>query len=488
MSLNRVIRSSLWLYISGIVGNFLGFVYWLVATRFVGAAVIGDGAAVVGIVSVVGSIFGLGISSGMTRMVGRALGRGETDSVSVHLFSSLALSVALSLVAAVLVYALGGLFSIPDFQIPYVAALIPLYSSLPVLTAYYNARLRTGVIAASSMVASVLRLGIGALFLYLGWSFVGVMAAYFVSYAAQNVGMILALRRDVVAPRPPSARSAAEAVRTGFPSWLPSLVATAGSWFGVLGVYGVSGNLEAGTYYVAFVIASIVFALPLSLLGLMFPVLSGMEDGRKRATNRAVLLTSAVVAPLAAAVIAYPSVPLSLLGPEYVGSSAALQILLLAAFVSPIPSGFNSLIYAYGRYRDVTLLGFAYNLPRLLMYPFLVSAWGENGAAASYVLGFFVATVVVYFMAKPIGYSVGWRDSILVSSIPIAAAALVWLAQIPWYVGGPVVLGASAISYARLGIVKKSDLADVSSAFISKGRIEQFQPYIRYVLEVLYGK
>ncbi|XRH76131.1 MAG: oligosaccharide flippase family protein [Candidatus Methanosuratincola verstraetei] len=487
MSLNKVIRSSLWLYVSGLVGNFLGFVYWLVATRFVGAAVIGDAAAVVGIVSVVSSVFGLGISSGLTRMVGRALGHGERDKVSVHLFSSLSLSILLSAVAAVLVYLLGGFFSIPDFEVPYVTVLILLSSSLPVLQAYYNASLRTSVIALSAMGASILRLAIGILLLYLGWSFAGVMAAYIVSSAVQNLGMYLALRGEVRLSAP-SSKSAAEAVRTGLPSWIPSLVATAGSWFGVLGVYGISGNLEAGTYYVAFVIASIVFSLPLSLLGLMFPVLSGMEDGRKRATYRAILLTSAIVAPLAAAVIAYPSVPLSLLGPEYVGSSTALQILLLAAFVSPIPSGFSSLIYAYGRYRDVTILGFAYNLPRLILYPLMVFAWGENGAALSYVLGFFVATAAVYFMAKPIGYSVGWRSSLLVSLIPIAAAVPAWLLQFPWYIGGPLVLAISAICYARLGIVKKSDLAEISSAFVSKRRMEQFQPYIRYLLEVLYGE
>ncbi len=487
MSLNKVVRSSLWLYAAGLAGNFLGFVYWLVATRFVGAAVIGDAAAVVGIVSVVSSVFGLGISSGLTRMVGRALGHGERDKISVHLFSSLFLSLLLGAVAAALVHLLGGALSVPEFEVPYVTVLILLYSSLPVLQAYYNASLRTSVIALSSISASVLRLAIGILLLYLGWSFAGVMVAYVISYVVQNLVMYLELRGEV-SLSPPSPKSAAEAVRTGLPSWIPSLVATAGSWFGVLGVYGISGNLEAGTYYVAFVIASIVFSLPLSLLGLMFPVLSGMDDGRKRATNRAVLLTSAIVAPLAAALIAYPQVPLSLLGQEYASSSAALRILLLAAFVSPIPSGFSSLVYAYGRYRDVTILGFAYNVPRLLFYPLMVSAWGENGAALSYVLGFFVATAAVYFMAKPIGYIVGWRGSLLVSLIPIAPAVAVWIAQLPWFIGSLLVIGVSAIFYARLGIVKKSDLAEISAAFISKARIEQFQPYIRYILEVLYGK
>lgn len=487
MSLNKVIRSSLWLYISGIVGNFLGFVYWLVATRFVGAAVIGDAAAVVGIVTVVNSVFSLGISSGLTRMVGQALGRGDRESAGVHLVSSLALAVLLSAVSALLVYLFSGFFSIPDFQVPYLTVLILLYSSLPVLQAYYNASLRTSVIALTSMASSLMRVVLGLLLLYMGWSFAGVMAAYLISYAAQNVGMFLALRGKV-RPRPPSWRSAVEAVRSGLPSWIPSLISTAGSWFGVLGIYGISGNLEAGTYYVAFVIAGIVFSLPLSLLGLMFPVLSGMEDGRKRAIDRAILLTSAVVAPLAAAVMAYPRVPLSLLGEAYVSSSLALQILLIAAFFSPIPSGFNSLIYAYGRYRDVTILGLAYNIPRLALYPILVSAWGDSGAALAYVSGFIVATIAVAAMSGKVGYRVNWKGSVLASAAPLAIASAVWLLRAPWYIGGPAILAISALFYARSGIVKKSDLKEISSAFVSKGRMEQFQPYVRYLLAVLYGE
>ncbi|MDI9644530.1 MAG: hypothetical protein QFX35_04850, partial [Candidatus Verstraetearchaeota archaeon] len=146
------------------------------------------------------------------------------------------------------------------------------------------------------------------------------------------------------------------------------------------------------------------------------------------------------------------------------------------------------LIYAYGRYRDVTVLGLASNLTRLLLYPFLVSAWGENGAAASYVSGFFVGALAVHFMSKRIGYQVGWLNYLKVSLIPMSASLIVWLASIPWFLGAPAVLGVSALAYARLGIVKKSDLAEVSYAFVSKSRMEPFQPYIRYLLEVLYGK
>jgi O-antigen/teichoic acid export membrane protein len=48
MSLNRVHRSSLWLYASGITSSFLGYLYWLLASGFVPPSAIGDAAFIVG--------------------------------------------------------------------------------------------------------------------------------------------------------------------------------------------------------------------------------------------------------------------------------------------------------------------------------------------------------------------------------------------------------------------------------------------------------
>jgi O-antigen/teichoic acid export membrane protein len=47
-------------------------------------------------------------------------------------------------------------------------------------------------------------------------------------------------------------------------------------------VYFVIGGAATGFYFIAFAIAGIVYQLPASILTLMFPVLSGMEEGRKK--------------------------------------------------------------------------------------------------------------------------------------------------------------------------------------------------------------
>lgn len=487
MSLNRVIRGSFWLYVSGIASNLLGYVYWLAASWFVPPSTIGESSAIVGVVSLISSLASLGISSGATRLFGKALAHPDSRRLLSSWFSSsLAVSLALYATAAATTLLVGPLFGVTQLQLPFVISLILLSAFPKVANPLYNATLRTGVIALSSVLSASLRLVLGLLLLYLGTGFVGVMLAYVLASVVQHAILAASLRGSIAAARP-SLQQAKESVLQGIPAYIPSLVATAGSWLGVLGIYAISGSTDAGTYYIAFTIASVVYSLPLALLGLMFPVLSGMEDGRKRASARAVRLSFAIIAPLAGVVIAYPHVPLSMMGPSYVASSFALQILAVGCFAAPITSGFNSLIYAYGKYRYVTLLGLASNLPRVVLYAPLVALWGDAGAALSYISGYVASLVAVLLMSGRIRYSVGWGASALFAGIPAALSVVMIYSGLHWVLGTAIILAASLLAYARLGLITRADLGEITSAFLSKDQLDRVYPYAKYILEVLYG-
>lgn len=89
MSLGRVVRGNLWLYVSSVATNFLGYVYWMVAAKFVEASTIGSAAAVVGASSLVAGVFSFGLSSGMTRIIGASAGRNDVRGISAYFFASL---------------------------------------------------------------------------------------------------------------------------------------------------------------------------------------------------------------------------------------------------------------------------------------------------------------------------------------------------------------------------------------------------------------
>jgi len=101
-----------------------------------------------------------------------------------------------------------------------------------------------------------------------------------------------------------------------------------------------------------------------SVLGLMMPVLSGMVDGRKRACWRAIKVSLALVSPLAFVLAAYPEAPLSLLGREYVDAAPTLMLLASTIPATLISAGVSSLVYAYGMYTSVLILGLVGNCRR----------------------------------------------------------------------------------------------------------------------------
>ena len=169
-------------------------------------------------------------------------------------------------------------------------------------------------------------------------------------------------------------------------------------------------------------------------------------------------------------------------------ASFTLQLLLLGVFAVPITSGFYSLVYAYGKYRYVTLVGLALNLPRVLLYVPLLSLWGENGAAVAYSSGFLFALLAVLVLSKRISYSVGWKSSLLFTSLPLLIAAVVVFANIYWVLGTVIILFVSVLAFTRLRIVTREDLKELVNAILSKRQIDAFYPYSRYLLQVLYGE
>jgi O-antigen/teichoic acid export membrane protein len=487
MSLNRVLRSSIWLYVSSVASSFIGFLFWLLASSFVPPSTIGDAAFIIGIVTLATSIFSFGAYSGATRLFGKAFGHNDQRLLNSYFVSILALMLSIYSIVALLTFLFGSFVGTTRLDIVFMSVLIILGGWPSILTSLYNSILRTNVIALASILANIFKLVLGLVLLYIGWDFIGVMTAFVIFSLSQDL-ILIAMLRGSVSPSRPSLVSAKAVLKAGIPDYIPGLVATAGTWLGILGIYGFSGGTQTGTYYIGFQISLLVYSIPISLLGLMFPVLSGMEDGRKRAINNAIRLSFATTVPLAALGMAYAYVPLSLLGSSYVATSLTLQILMIGCLIAPITSGFYSLIYAYGNYRYVTLLGLSLNIPRVVLYPFLVAMWGDNGAAVAYVSGFFFALAAVIVMSRRINYSIGWKPSLELILIPLAITSIVYIGNLHWILGTTIILGVTIVAYARLGLIRRADLAEISGAFISRERLDRDVPLLRYLLRVLYGE
>jgi len=496
MGLSGVFKGGLWLYIGGLLTSFLGYVYWFIASSFVPPGTIGSAAAITSLQGLLVGVFSLGLPTGLQRFIGMSRGKNDYQQLSTYFFTSLtfALFVNLALALTVLAASLTNftVFNLKSFELTFVVILILLASWPQLFTSLFNSLLKTEVTATAQTVSSVLRVFVGIFLLYLGLDFVGVILGLITASVTTDIILILYAVKlfrefNVEAKIQPS--NLRELLKAGFASWMPNTLITLGQSIGVLSVYGFVGESETGLYYIAFAIAAIVYNLPESILSLMFPVLSGMEDGRKRTVSKAIKISLAASVPIALTLALYPHIPLSLLGQRYVqASSHVLRILVLGAVVSPIVSGYGSYVYAVGKYVHVTLIGLATNMSRLLLYALLIPTMEATGVATAYTLGIIVALTAVLSSAYKTGYRFNWIQHAETIIVPGLLAAFIFILNIQWLIGIPALLLASLFAYARLNIISKMDVLEISQAFISKERLSKMCAHIRLIIKLMYGE
>ena len=495
MALVRVLRGSIWLSLSSILTNFLGFIYWLLISPLVSPAIVGKAAIVLAIESLILSTLSLGVPIGIMKFLGREGGRQDPIMLGRYLYSSLIFILGLNLASGALFLVLGFARIIPlDIEsILFISILIFVgMNGWPLtLVAFFNSILRTENVAVTQFVAGLSRILIGVPLVYLGLDFLRIMLGYVVAAAGNSSILLLLARREIQklgAKFSMSGHAIKETIEAGLATWIPSMLTLAGQWLGVLGLSGFIGSYETGIYFVGYAVTTGLLAFPMNVVILMFPVLSGMEDGRKRAMDKAVTISSAIMYPLAFILIAYPAFIPSFLGEAYLSASTPIIILASGFLLAPLVNGYTYYAYALGRYQEVILIGLAGNIPRIVLYTLLIGKLAETGAAISFSIGFLSSLLAVIPLAKKTGYNLNIKEAAKSLSIPLTLSIPTLALKLHPLLGITLILAASYIAYMRLKIIYKKDLADLAAALLSRKALANLPPYLRPILKILYGE
>ncbi|MCX7796090.1 MAG: oligosaccharide flippase family protein [bacterium] len=354
---------------------------------------------------------------------------------------------------------------------------------------FLNAILRTEYTALTQISSSLIRLTVSLLLIYLGYGFVGLMMGYVVAGLTTSILMLafpINILKKLGARFSISLESIKDSVEAGIVTWIPNLLTLIGQWVGVLGLFSMIGVVETGLYFVAFTMTSVIMSIPQSILILSFPSISGMGNGRKKAMSRTVKISTSLMAPIAFFLILYPSTIPEFLGRTYVGASDLIRILSLGYLVSPINAGYIYYAYAIGNYRDVLIAGLAGTIPRLLLYPFMISLHEDVGAAITFSMGNITTLLMVVICAQRKNYGLQFKQYLKIIIIPIGISTMLMFFKIDWIIG-LVSLSTSYIIYGRLRIITKEDLREIGESLISKEILEKLYPYLRPLLLIIYG-
>ncbi len=466
VSLVPVIRGGIWLYGSMIVNNLGGFIYWLLISKIAGSYILGLTSATVGLASLINGILSLGIGLGLRHFIGLCMRDNDLECVREKYWSLVHFSIIIYLSSGLTLLVLGLLgirFANYTSVMLLASSLIVFLGFLPVSSALAVSFLRTDILFKSAVIGNVLKVSIGVLLVYLGIGYWGaitgymllqlVQVVYTLYYSYSRISYSPILRNKVVV----------EVLKGSIVSWAPSIVLLVGQWLGVIFVFGISGAVKTGYYYIAFTLANFILGIGASVINLLLPVLSSMGEEKTYTVNRVIRFTLTILTPISLYLAVYPFLLLGLLGREYLNASTELSILLLNSIPVMIISGVNSFVYSLRDYIHVLYLGLAQSVPRIILYAIAVPLYGSLGAALSYTIGSYIGLIYVFYIVYGFKYDIKLYMFIKISFIPVALAVLMLILNIPWYYG-LLLLASTYYIYYKLALIDRSDLRDLLNA------------------------
>jgi len=324
--------------------------------------------------------------------------------------------------------------------------------------------LKTKKLAFITFGSGVVKLALGIILVTISMGALGVAIGY-ASFSVIGAFLTLLVVIKITKPgRGISKINFRSSLKTTFDSsvvnWIPLLIQRVGINLGIIVVFGAQGATQAGVYFIAFTIVSALTAIFTVLIVIAYPVLSGMHDGRKRLSWRVIKISLIFGMPFVSSIIFYPQEILQLFGKDYLLGDSTLEILLLSIFPIIVMTGIYYLAYAYGKYRQVLIIGLAsYGLPTML-YFVLIPFYGIEGAAISYTIGSLSGFLISIKIAKDIGMRIFWRDLGIILLIPSSLGFLFSSFEIHLVLTIFANVVISYLGFLKLGILTKGDIED----------------------------
>jgi len=445
---------------------FVGYILWLILSRLTSPDVIGISSTVISLVVIFSVIVDLGVSRGSTLFLGKSFSEGQTQDANVYVKASLIVVSSGILVCslAILVFKEWIYPNIPSELVHISILLVGLSAISSLLRSVLIASLQTQLLPIIMIVSSICKIALTFTLILLGTGALGITVGYLSAYLSAAILLFFVLRTTLKPLKQASTVNLYHACKNillaSVASWVPRVIAVIGTRLGTIIVFGIEGAGQAGFYFIAFSIYYAIAAVADSLSSILFPVLSGMKDQRKRFVWRMIKISLAVTLPISSAATLYSDEIMGLFGSDYVQASMSLKILLLSILPFTLNIAIGTLVYSYGNYRQVLAVGLGSSISRIICYFVLVPMYGNTGAAISFTLGSIIGFAVSAVVAKKIGMLIFWKELALIFIIPTIFSFVLEEFQVNYIVGVPVILVLSLIIYLALRVLSRSDLRD----------------------------
>lgn len=466
-------RGAAYIYIQYFVSAISGYIFWLILTQLTSSSTVGTLSAIIATGEILTSFAIIGIPDSIQRYLGKSFYEKNAESAKKYLAASFIL-VSLGIFATSLFIIFNNtIFDLSEINYDLNLLIITIVISSTVnllLTSIVIASLKTRVLPTVNIISSSSKIILSIFLVLSGSGVVGISLSYLVF--GNVLSAILLTIYSISLFRPTSKvqtkpgiglrHASKDLLAGGVASWIPMIVMNVGIQLGTIVLFGSKGSDDTAIYFISLTIVNALLVGTVSLTTIGLPVLSAIQDGRKRFAWQTIRWGYLISVPLASAIFFYSREILNLLGQNYIEGETALQILLLSIPPTIIHSGISNLIYSYGNYKQSIAFDSTMGITRIILYFILVPIFGSIGASVGFTVGSLAGLIISIIVARKIGMLIFWKDLVLVLVVPIVIGYILYRIEINFVFGIIATIIASYISLFKLKVITKSDIKDIT--------------------------
>ena len=463
-------RGAAYIYIETIASLISGYIFWIIMSKITTSETIGISSTLVSLAGIVAVVANIGIPTGVQRFIGKSFSEKKLDEAKTLVAVALLLiCMGISACSIVILVAQNWIHEIFDFDLDLLLIAILFVGSSAISMLFRSvviASLKTKSLPIIIISSSIVKLILAVVLLLIGTGAVGLTIGFTSNHVLSSILLgIFVMRTIFKSSRTTNlvARFIANSKSILISSivfWIPLLITTVGSQLGTIVVFGSQGANQAGVYFLTLTIVTGITGVMNSLFTIALPTLSGLRDYRKRFAWHTIRFSAIILLPFSCSLIFYSSEVMQLFGRNYITGSSSLEILLLSMLPMAVLTGVNTLVYSYGNYREVLMIGLAVSIPRTLLYFLLVPLYGGTGAALGYTVGSIIGCLVSFGISRKIGMHIFWKDLGIIFIMPTTLSFAFDYLQINFILGILTTVVLSYIILLKLRIVTRSDVQD----------------------------
>jgi len=465
---NEIGRGALYLYIQLISSMISGFIFFILLAKITSTEIIGTFSLLVSISEIFANIAVIGLPDSIQKFVGRSfLHHKQADAKIFVITSFILLSVGIIASCLVVLFfkdLLSNSFGIGLGLIIVVDLMISSYAIYTVLYSIVVASLKTKVLPIIIIISSIAKVILGLSLVLMGYGILGLTLGYtFFGQILSSVllaifiGKIFKSAKKVTKPEITIRNASKSLLVGGLVAWIPVLITTLGIDLGTLVLYNTYGSFESAVYFIALAIANAINAIVYSVFTISLPVLTSMDDGRKRFVWQTIRISAIMALPLSCSIIFYSNDIMNLIGSNYEKGSFSLQILLLSSFPIILLTGIETLVFSYGRYQLTLTISLATSIPRTILYLTLVPMFGMAGVAMSYTIGSLIGFIASIVVANRIRMPIFWKPLALTFFLPLSLSFVFVIFNVNYIVGIVTTITITYFLLLKLHVIEKTD-------------------------------